>query len=357
MHPLPWLSVPGLYRSLLFPLLTLAEPEVSHDFALRVLGAAALIAPLLHGRMAVEDRRLCVSTMGLEFANPVGLSAGFDKNAVAVPGLAALGFGHVEIGTVTPRPQPGRPRPRLFRLKQDRALINRLGFPSRGAQAVAINLRDLERRRFVLGANVGPNADSVGVDDFVTAALALSPLADYVTVNVSSPNTSGLRGMQQAETLAALLSALDRLPNPLLVKIAPDLSEMELSSVLEVIQAHKVAGVIAANTTVERPASLKSRQAREAGGLSGVPLAKRATEIVAFIYRRTEGKLPIIGSGGVFTAADALQKLEAGATLVQLYTGFIYEGPLVVRAINQGLLAALEARGLDTIGALVGSRA
>ena len=349
--------MPALYHKLVFPLLTLAEPEVSHDVALRALAAAAVIAPLLQRQMAVEDERLTVSAFGLDFANPLGVSAGFDKNAVAVRGLAALGFGHVEVGTVTPRPQPGRPKPRLFRLKPDRALINRLGFPSRGAAAVAANLRGLAHRRFVLGANVGPNADSVSVDDFVTAALALAPFADYVTVNVSSPNTSGLRGMQQVETLAALLEALAWLPRPLLVKIAPDLSDADLAGVLEVIQAHKVAGVIVANTTVERPASLRGAAAQEAGGLSGLPLRERATEVVRFVYRHTEGKLPIVGSGGVFTAADTLDKVEAGASLVQLYTGFIYEGPLVARAINLGLLQAVEERGLPNVQVLVGSRA
>ncbi|HVA24625.1 MAG TPA: quinone-dependent dihydroorotate dehydrogenase [Chloroflexota bacterium] len=346
----------SLYRNLLFPLLTLTEPEVSHDIALRALGAVAVVGPLVRGRLAVDDARLRMLAFGLELANPVGLSAGFDKNAVAVRGLAALGFGHVEVGTVTPRPQPGRPKPRLFRLKKDKALINRLGFPSLGALAVANNLRHLARRNFVLGANVGPNADSVGVEDFVASALALAPHADYVTVNVSSPNTSGLRGMQQADTLATLLEALDWLPKPLLVKIAPDLSEDELGAMVEVIQGHKVAGVIATNTTTDRPPNLESRQAAEAGGLSGLPLRGRATEVIRFIYRVTEGKLPIIGAGGIATAADAIEKLEAGASLIQLYTGFIYEGPSAVRAINQGLLRALDARGLSNIGELVGSR-
>jgi dihydroorotate dehydrogenase len=346
--------VPNLYRALLFPLLTLTEPEVSHDFALRALSAAAVLAPLLRARLAVEDPRLRVSAFGLDFANPVGLAAGFDKNAVAVRGIAALGFGHVEVGTVTPRPQAGRPKPRLFRLKQDQALVNRLGFPSLGSAEVAANLRHLAHRSFVLGANVGPNADSVGSEDFVAAALALAPHADYLTVNVSSPNTTGLRGMQQADALAALLDALAWLTKPLLVKIAPDLSEDELGAMLDVIQAHNVAGVIATNTTVERPASLQSRQAAQIGGLSGLPLRDRATQVIRFIHRRTQGKLPIIGVGGIATPEDAIEKLEAGASLIQLYTGFIYEGPLAVRAINQGLLRVLDARGLAHVGALVG---
>ncbi|MFI5268174.1 MAG: dihydroorotate dehydrogenase (quinone), partial [Chloroflexota bacterium] len=217
-------------------------------------------------------------------------------------------------------------------------------------------LRHLARRDFILGANVGPNADSVGVEDFVAGTLALSPHADYVTVNVSSPNTTGLRGMQQAETLATLLEALDWLTKPLLVKIAPDLSHAELGAMLEVIQAHRVAGVIATNTTVDRPSTLKSRQAAEAGGLSGLPLRERATEVIRFIYGRTEGKLPIVGTGGITTPEDVIEKLEAGASLIQLYTGFIYEGPLAVRTINQGLVRALDARGLAGVEALVGMR-
>jgi dihydroorotate dehydrogenase len=327
----------SFYRRVLFPLLTLAEPEVSHDFALRTLAAAGAMAPLLRRRLAVADERLKVSLFGLQFANPIGLSAGFDKNAVAVRGLAALGFGHIEVGTVTPRPQPGRPKPRLFRLKADQALINRLGFPSLGAAEVARNLRDLAQRDFVLGVNIGPNADSVGVDDFVAAALALSPYADYVTVNVSSPNTTGLRGMQQADTLATLLDALDWLDKPLLVKISPDLSDADLGSLLDVILARKVAGVVATNTTVDRPPGLKGKDAAEAGGLSGAPLRDRSTAIIRFIHRHTEGKLPIIGAGGIATPTDALRKLEAGASLLQLYTGFIYEGPLAVRRILQAL--------------------
>jgi dihydroorotate dehydrogenase len=346
----------GLYRKLLFPLLTLPDAEASHNAGLRALAAAGAFAPLLRTAFAVDDPRLKVSALGLTFPNPVGLCAGFDKNGVAVRGIAALGFGHVEVGTVTPRPQPGKPKPRLFRLKQDHALINRLGFPSQGAEVVVANLRHLVRRDFVLGANVGPNADSVGVDDFVAAAFPLAPHADYMTVNVSSPNTTGLRGMQQADVLASLLDGLGWLQQPLLVKIAPDLTDDDLRNLLDVIVAHDVAGIIATNTTLERPPALRSRRATEAGGLSGEPLRQRSTEVVRAIFRYTEGKLPIIGSGGVATPEHALEKIEAGASLVQIYTGFIYEGPLAVRNINQGLLRTLHDRGLDSVQSLVGSK-
>ena len=344
-----------LYRKLLFPLLTLADAEASHNAVLRLLSMSSPLAALLRRALAVNDARLAVRLFGLEFPNPVGLAAGFDKNGVALPAIAGLGFGHIEVGTVTPRPQPGKPRPRLFRLKQDEALVNRLGFPSQGAAVVARNLARLRRRGFVLGVNIGPNADSVGVDDFVAGAFALSPHADYVTVNVSSPNTAGLRGMQHAETLAHLLEALDWLQPPLLVKIAPDLTDDGLRETVDVLLAHRVAGVIAANTTLDRPASLKSGHSTQAGGLSGEPLRQRSTEVVRLIHHHAEGKLPIVGVGGVATAADALEKIEAGASLVQLYTGFIYQGPLAARSINLGLLSELDRRGAASIQDLIGS--
>ncbi|HLG71029.1 MAG TPA: quinone-dependent dihydroorotate dehydrogenase [Chloroflexota bacterium] len=338
-----------LYRRLLFPLLTLPEPEASHELALKAL---RLVGTVLSPPRV--DPRLAVNVFGLEFPSPVGLAAGFDKNGLAVRGLAALGFGHIEVGTVTPRPQPGKPKPRLFRLKEDEALINRLGFPSQGAAAVTGRLRKLANRGFVLGVNVGPNADSVGVEGFVESARALAPFADYVTVNVSSPNTEGLRAMQQAGTLAALFEALSWLERPLLVKVALDLTEDQLAAILDAVLAQNVAGIIAANTTIERPSDLRSHFAAEAGGLSGLPVRRRSTEMVRSIYRRTEGRLPIVAVGGVFTAEDALQKILAGASLVQVYTGFIYEGPLAARAINRGLLRALEARRGESVHQLVG---
>jgi dihydroorotate dehydrogenase len=338
-----------LYQRLLLPLLTLPEAEVSHNLVLRLLRLASPLAGLLQPS---GDPRLRVSAFGLEFPNPIGLAAGFDKNGVAVPALAALGFGHVEVGTVTPRPQPGRPRPRLFRLEKDQALINRLGFPSQGAAAVAANLSHLKRRRLVLGINVGPNVGSVGIEDFVQAARMVAPYADYLTINVSSPNTAGLHGMQQAETLAGLLAALDWLDKPLLVKVSPDLSDGEFQDMLDVLCANAAAGVVVANTTVDRPPHL---QGSAEGGLSGRPLRERATQLVSKAYRHTAAKLPIIGVGGVATAQDALDKIEAGACLVQLYTGFVYQGPFAARDIALGLLRELDRRGAASIQELIGS--
>ena len=341
-----------MYRRLLFPLLTLLEPEISHELALTFLRLVRLPG------LGAKDPRLETEAFGLRFANPIGLAAGFDKNGVAARGVAALGFGHVEVGTITPRPQPGKPKPRLFRLKADRALINRLGFPSQGMDAVAANLRKLNERRFVLGANVGPNADSVGVEDFRKAAKAVAPYVDYLTVNVSSPNTAGLRDMQAAGTLESLLRSVTEATSlPVLVKIAPDLSEGELAGMLAVIQAQRVAGIVATNTTVKRPASLKGSQAGEAGGLSGEPLRQRSTEVVRAIYRQTEGALPIVAAGGVATWQDVIEKLQAGASLVQLYTGFVYEGPLVARSINQGLLRWMDQTGVRSLAEVTGQKA
>lgn len=347
-----------MYRRLLFPLLTKLEPERSHELALTLLRLGVPAAGLIQGLFATSDPRLRVHAFGLEFANPIGLAAGFDKNGVAAPAIAALGFGHVEVGTVTPRPQPGKPKPRLFRLKEDAALINRLGFPSLGANRVARHLESLVARHFVLGANVGPNADSVGVEDFVTAAGALVGYVDYLTVNVSSPNTAGLRGMQHTEVLAQLLAAvMPAAPIPVLVKIAPDLSDAELVDVLDVVVAHGVSGIVATNTTVERPDSLRGLAANEAGGLSGLPLRDRSNDVVRIIYRHTSGSLPIVAAGGVATWRDALDKIEAGATLVQLYTGFVYEGPTVARRINRGLLRFMAEHAIPASGSLVGTKA
>ncbi len=358
----------GFYQRILFPLLTLPDAETSHNSVLKLLSLAQRAPALLRALetlFTVDDPRLHVSAFGLQFPNPVGLAAGFDKNGIAAQAIAALGFGHVEVGTVTPRPQPGKPKPRLYRLKPDRALINRLGFPSQGMAAVASNLQRIAPGSYVLGVNVGPNAASVesgsGLEDFVAGYRALAPLAAYVTINVSSPNTAGLRAMQQVDLLEQLLAGLDAgvrtIGRPLLVKIAPDLSDDEVGHMVDVIRRHAVAGIIATNTTVERPATLRSPESRESGGLSGAPLSERATSVVRRVYRLTEGKLPIVGVGGVAGSREAIDKLEAGASLVQLYTGFIYQGPGVARSINRGILAHLEKAHLDSVADLVGSRA
>ncbi|HZT59406.1 MAG TPA: quinone-dependent dihydroorotate dehydrogenase [Pyrinomonadaceae bacterium] len=364
-----------LYRKLLRPLLFKLPPETAHELAINTLSlglgleftrrvARARFEPPLFG----ELRRF-----GLSLKNPVGLAAGFDKNGVVARQLAALGFGFVEVGTVTNKPQPGNPRPRLFRLPEDRALVNRLGFNNAGAAALA---RELGRHRpdCVLGVNIGKSrvvAVEEATEDYLASFEAVRPHADYVTVNVSSPNTPGLRELQRADLLAALLgeiqrrnrelSAADgRAPVPLLVKISPDLGEGELELIVGVARAAGVAGIIATNTTTNRD-GLRTTASEVAalgeGGLSGAPLRQRSTQAVAALRRLTRGELEIVGVGGVFTAEDAWEKICAGAGLVQLYTGFIYEGFGVVRRINEGLAAILEREGFRTLDEAVGCRA
>lgn len=287
-----------------------------------------------------------VHTMGLAFANPVGIAAGFDKDATAVAGLGQLGFGHVEIGTVTAQGQPGNPRPRMFRLEPDAAIINRMGFNNRGAQATAERLRAVRRRRRrpIVGVNIGKTrivAVEDAVDDYRTSARVLAPLADYLVVNVSSPNTPGLRGLQERELLEPLLSAvLDEAgPTPVLVKIAPDLADDDVVAVTRLAVRLGLAGLVATNTTVRRE-GLRSKPelVRQAGGLSGAPLAERALEVL----RLVRGVAPhpefcVISAGGIATAADAAERLSAGATLVQAYTAFVYAGPFWARGVVRAL--------------------
>lgn len=358
--------MPGLYQSVLFPALSRSDPERVHAVALALLSLfdrSPGARRVLRGRFALSDPRLTVEAFGLRFPNPVGLAAGFDKDGRAVRSLAALGFGHVEVGTVTPSPQSGQPRPRLFRLEQDRALINRLGFPSRGVDFMRRSLPP-KPREIVLGVNVGPNAATVRAgnaeEDCARCIAELAEAADYFTLNVSSPNTPGLRDLQRRQQLDALLAAtFDALQRtgvqvPILVKLSPDLSEDDLSEAIEVLTSHPLAGIVATNTTLARPETLRSANKFEAGGLSGEPLHSRSTELVRRIFEHTGGSLPIVAVGGMFTADDALEKLAAGASLVQLYTGLIYQGPSVARDINLGLLAYLDRNGLSSISELVG---
>lgn len=310
---------------------------------------------------------------GLEFRNPVGLAAGFDKNGTAAQALAALGFGFIEVGSVTSEPQPGNPRPRLFRLPQDRALINRAGFNNCGAARVAKHIRR-HRPDCVLGVNIGKSRSvSIGdaIPDYLKSFESVYDIADYIAINVSSPNTPHLRELQQPEMLAGLIESLQERnhelamahshrPKPLLLKIAPDLSESEIESIVEVANSFKIAGLIATNTTVSRAGLETARAEVEgygAGGLSGAPLRVRSNEVISLIYRLTRGELPIIGVGGVFDAANAWEKICAGASLIQLYTGFIYEGPGVARRINEGLAEILQREGLGTLDEAVGCRA
>jgi dihydroorotate dehydrogenase len=330
------------FRSLLFRL----DPEQAHRLTLNLIRLAGSLPPtraLLRAWFAAPQNP--VSAFGLTFSNPVGLAAGYDKDGLGWRGLACLGFGHIEIGTVTPQPQEGNPRPRIFRLPDEQGLINRMGFPGRGAGFVAGRLRGPRPPGLVLGANLGKNKDTPLEDaarDYLSLMQTFLPLADYLAINVSSPNTVGLRRLQARQALEALLAQInisrqaeqDRLGRkvPVLVKLAPDLSDAELDDALEAILAAEIDGVIAANTTIDR-AGISTPLAAETGGLSGAPLRKRSTQMIEQICRRTDEKLPIIGVGGVMNAADAREKLEAGAALVQIYTGLIYEGPGLVKKI------------------------
>jgi dihydroorotate dehydrogenase len=322
------------------PLLHALDPESAHHATLAALQFAWL-APC-----APDDTQLAVRAFGLDFPNPVGLAAGFDKDGIASDNLLALGFGFVEIGTVTPLPQPGNPRPRLFRLDRDRGVINRLGFNSAGHAKAHANLTRRRARRGIVGVNLGANKDSSDrIADYVVGIEAFADVASYFTINVSSPNTPGLRDLQQAAALDALLSrvieARDRaaVRRPLLLKIAPDVSLGELDDIVRVARDRGIDGMIVSNTTISRPAGLASSDARETGGLSGRPLFDLSTRMLAETYRRVEGQFPLIGVGGIDGPEAALAKLQAGATLVQLYSGLIFDGPELIFRIKRRLLA------------------
>jgi dihydroorotate dehydrogenase len=340
--------------SALMPLARRLDPERAHRLALRALALG------LAGRDArPDDPILAISALGLDFRNPVGLAAGFDKDAVAIGPLARLGFGLVEAGTVTPRPQPGNPRPRLFRLAEDRAVINRMGFNNGGIEAYLRRLAAARDRAVPLGANLGVNKEGADPErDYPALVAAVAPHADYIVVNVSSPNTPGLRDLQGEERLRAILAAIAAaVPQrpPLLVKLAPDLSEEGLEAAVEAAVAGGAQGLIVSNTTIARPASLRSAHAREAGGLSGAPLLAPSTAMLARACRLARGRLVLVGAGGVASGADALAKITAGASLVQLYTAFAYQGPALVGRIKSELAAALRARGFTRLTDAVGA--
>ena len=343
-----------MYNALVKPLLFHLDAERAHHLVFNNLKRAGYLPGALAALRALYDYRhpgLERTVFGLKFANPVGLAAGFDKNAVLTDELAALGFGFVEIGTVTPRPQPGNAAPRLFRLPQDEALVNRMGFNNDGAAAAAERLRRRSNRQLIIGGNIGKNKDTPNKQaaaDYLAAYEALADVVDYFVVNVSSPNTPGLRELQEKKPLIELLQVVQArnlagpAPRPLLLKIAPDLTDAQLDDILEIARETQLAGLVATNTTVARPATLRTPAATVAalgaGGLSGKPLRARATEVIRYLHERSQGTLPIIGAGGIHSAQDALEKLAAGAALVQLYTGFIYEGPALVRRINEALV-------------------
>jgi dihydroorotate dehydrogenase len=348
------------YR-LLRPALGLIEPEAAHRLAIH-----ALRMGLAGGRSELDDPILATRVLGLAFPNPIGLAAGFDKNAEVMESALTLGFGFVEAGTVTPLPQPGNPKPRLFRLDEDRAAINRLGFNSGGLEGFCARLAARRARGAsgIVGANLGKNRTSEdAAADYVRGIEGVASLADYLVVNVSSPNTPGLRSLQARAAIEALLTAVlearrravREAPPPLLAKVGPDLSEEELHDIVEVALALGIDGLIIGNTTVTRPAGLKSRHRDETGGLSGRPLMPLSTACLAAAYRISRGKLPLIGCGGVASGADAYAKIRAGASLVQLYTAMVFEGPEVVIRIRRELAALLRKDGFKSVGDAVGA--
>ena len=342
--------------SAMMPLLRWMDAERAHDAAL------ALLRLGLAGRaVGADEPALAVAVLGRSFPNPIGLAAGFDKNASAVPALMRLGFGFVETGTVTPRAQPGNARPRLFRLEQDRAVINRMGFNNAGLEAYLARLANIPRGTVALGANVGINKEGADPQrDYPALIGAVAPYADYAVINVSSPNTPGLRDLQGEAQLRAILRAVAlQVPDrpPILVKIAPDLGDEALAALVETCIAEGVQGLIVSNTTISRPPGLRSPLAREAGGLSGTPLFRLSTAILARAFLLARGRLTLIGVGGVSTGQDALGKIRAGASLVQLYTSFAYAGPALIPRLKRELATALRAAGFASIKDAVGTDA
>ncbi len=361
-----------LYKSIVRPLLFRKDPEESHEMILRMLARMEFLAGTLEDFYKVEDERLVVKVGPLTFPNPVGLAGGFDKNALAPRVISAFGFGFMEVGAVTAQAQPGNPKPRLYRLPEDRALINRLGFNNEGAAAIAIKLDRLRARgqwpKVPLGINIGRTkmvATPDAVADFLSCFTQLFAYGDFFTLNVSSPNTPDLRQLQQKTLLRDLaLAVRDRnrelsaraniAPRPVFVKIAPDMDFSQVDEIAEVVEQTKLTGIVATNATAFMREGLKSPHGAEAGGLSGRPITALVTKFVSHIYQVTRGRLPIIGVGGIFTAQDAYDKIKAGANAVQIYTGWVYEGPGAVKRINRGLLRLLERDGLKQISQAIG---
>ncbi|HUJ45782.1 MAG TPA: quinone-dependent dihydroorotate dehydrogenase [Rhizomicrobium sp.] len=324
-------------------------PETSHRATIRLLSAGGAVLPAA----LPDDPKLAVTALGLRFPNPIGLAAGFDKDGEVPDAMLKLGFGFVEIGTVTPRSQAGNPQPRLFRLPEDRAVINRMGFNNAGMEAMARRLAK-RKRNGILGINIGTNKDSSDrIADYRAAFARLAPFADYVTINVSSPNTPGLRTLQGRDELERLLGAVNeeraKLPRPLLLKIAPDLDDAAIDDVADVALAAGLDGIIATNTTIDRSQGLRSANARETGGLSGAPLFQRSTEVLKALRAKVGSRITLVGVGGIGSGADAYAKIQAGASLVQLYTALAYEGPGLISRIKRELLQCLEQDGFDDL--------
>jgi dihydroorotate dehydrogenase len=381
------------YNALIKPLLFKLPPETAHEIGMLALRLGLVRA----GTGDNETQELLdeafgpIERFGLTFRNPLGMAAGFDKNGIVVNQLASLGFGFVEVGTVTFEPQPGNPKPRLFRLPADNALVNRLGFNNDGAAVIAERIKRVDRQ-CVIGVNIGRNkevANEDATDNYLKCLDLVHPVADYIVVNVSSPNTPNLRELQKADNLEELLKKLqernvvlsssfvrssnfswpsveeppkggtpsDGTQNgvPLLVKISPDLTEPEIEAIIDIALRHRLAGIIATNTTVSRE-GLKTEFVEQSGGLSGKPLTKRSNDVISTIYRHSKGKLPIIGVGGIFTAEDAFDKIASGASLLQAYTGFVYGGPSFARDINIGLAKVLKENGFGSLDDAIGSK-
>ncbi|MEM0518419.1 quinone-dependent dihydroorotate dehydrogenase [Aequorivita flava] len=349
-----------MYKSIIRPIFFRFDPENIHHFTFTLIRFFDKIGfgSLFRSMYKVENPKLEREVFGLKFPNPVGLAAGFDKDAKLYKELSNFGFGFIEIGTVTPRPQPGNEKPRLFRLKEDSAIINRMGFNNGGVDEAVERLKmnchsepfnstqDRPHRRVLIGGNIGKNKitpNEEAVNDYFICFEALFDYVDYFVVNVSSPNTPNLRALQEKKPLTDLLQTLQDRNNlkakrkPILLKIAPDLTDEQLLDIIEIVAVTKIDGVIATNTTISRE-GISSGNKGEMGGLSGKPLNKRATEVIRFLSEKSNKSFPIIGVGGIHSAADALEKLEAGASLVQLYTGFIYEGPGLIKQINKAIL-------------------
>ncbi|WP_314969476.1 quinone-dependent dihydroorotate dehydrogenase [Capnocytophaga gingivalis] len=341
-----------MYKSIIRPLLFLFDPEKVHQFTFRWLkfvNKIPFVPALLRTRYRLKDKRLEREVFGIKFPNPVGLAAGLDKNAELFSELSSLGFGFIEIGTVTPKPQPGNPPKRLFRLVEDEGIINRMGFNNEGVEAIVARLK--KNKNVIIGGNIGKNKwteNDKAHEDYLYCFEHLAPYVDYFVVNVSSPNTPNLRSLQEKEPLQKLLTLLQeangKLPKskPILLKIAPDLTDEQLMDIIDIVEQTRIAGVIATNTTITRE-GLTSEKKVETGGLSGRPLTQRSTEVIRFLAEKSQHRFPIIGVGGIHTPKDALEKLRAGASLVQIFTGFIYEGPSLIKRINKAIIKRMKS--------------
>lgn len=342
-----------MYKQILKPIFFLLSPETAHHFVIWLLELIIKIPGgewLIRSTWSTKHSTLEKEVFGLHFLNPVGLAAGFDKDAKHIRAMSALGFGSIEVGTVTPLPQPGNERPRSFRLPKDKALINRMGFNNEGVDVMVARLRSIDRKKIIIGGNIGKNKSTPNekaIQDYATCFEKLFDYVDYFVINVSSPNTPGLRSLQEKEPLMALLTELQSLnnqhqtPRPLLLKIAPDLTNSQLDEIIEIVTVTKLAGIVATNTTISRK-GLRSATAEVdkcgSGGLSGQPLANRSTEIIRYLKSKSQDKFSIIAVGGIDSVKEANAKFEAGADLIQLYTGLIYEGPSLIKKINRQLV-------------------